>query len=300
MKTPHTDIYQQVTDSIIATIESGVSSWKMPWHRTGKDVSSPINAATHRPYRGINIVGLWAAATAANYTSGSWATYRQWSEMGAQVRKGEKGTVVVFWKFFDRDCSNETQDDAEEGQAHTRRAAFARGYVVFNADQVDGYTLPVTPERPELERDENAERFFSALHADVRHGGNRAYYSPAADYVQVPPFQSFIDAQGYYSTLGHELTHWCGAKERLNRNLTGRFGDAAYAGEELIAELGAAFLAAELGIENTPREDHAAYVQSWLQILRKDKRAIFTAASQAQQAVDWMREEAAISQREAA
>jgi antirestriction protein ArdC len=277
------DIYQQITDSIIASIEQGVSAWRMPWHAAS---ATPLNAATQRLYRGVNVVGLWAAAAAHCYPSGYWATYRQWASLGAQGCKGEKATLVVFWKFADQ----ETEDEGED-QSGVRRRAFARGYSVFNSAQVYGCTVPQPLETRELERHQNAERFFGNLGADVRHGGNRAYFVPSQDYIQVPHFQAFHDASAYYSTLGHELTHWTGAKNRLNRDLTGRFGDSAYAAEELVAELGAAFLAAALAIDNAPREDHAAYLQTWLSILRKDKRAIFGAASQAQRAVDWMREQ---------
>ena len=182
-------------------------------------------------------------------------------------------------------------------QADDRRERrfFARGYRVFNAAQVDGFTPPEVPSLPTAERIAHAESFFEGLGAEIRHGGNRAYYHPKDDYIQLPPFEAFRDAVAYYATLAHESVHLTGHHSRLDRDLSGRFGDDAYAAEELIAELGAAFLCARLGLANEPRPDHAAYLSSWLRVLRSDERAIFTAASQAQAAVDWMEEQQAHS-----
>ena len=289
MNTELKDLYQRVTDQIVKAIETGAADWKMPWHQTGSENFTPINALTKKPYRGVNILTLWAAADACGYPTGLWATYKQWQEMGAQVKKGEKATLVVFWKFSDL----ENEDDAGEGEEredHTHRGVFARGYSVFNAAQVDGYQVPAVPAISEAERIESAERFFSALGADIRHGGSRAYYSPTTDHIQMPPFGIFRDSIAYYAVLAHESTHWTGVAGRLNRDLSGRFGNESYAAEELVAELGAAFVCADLGLANEPRPDHAAYVASWLKVLRNDKRAIFTAASKAQAAADWMHE----------
>ena len=168
------------------------------------------------------------------------------------------------------------------------RLLFTRGYSVFNAGQVDGYTAKAEAETPLLERMEHAEAFFRSIGATVRHGGNQAFYSPASDHIQMPPFQAFNESVSYYSVLGHEHTHWTATAERCDRQLGKRFGDNAYAAEELIAELGAAFTCAHLGLSTEPREDHAQYIQSWLRVLKADKRAIFTAASKAQQACDWL------------
>lgn len=281
------DLYQRVTDQIVKAIEDGAADWKMPWHKTGSENFTPINGFTKKPYRGVNILSLWAAADACGYPTGLWATYKQWQEMGAQVKKGEKATLVVFWKFSDRD----TDEDAgarEEREEHAHRGVLARGYSVFNAAQVDGYQPPPVPVIAEAERIEGAEQFFAALGADIRHGGNRAYFSPSIDHIQMPPFGIFKDSISYYAVLAHEGTHWTGGTKRLNRDLSGRFGQESYAAEELIAELGAAFVCADLGLANEPRPDHAAYVASWLKVLKNDKRAIFTAASKAQAAADWM------------
>jgi antirestriction protein ArdC len=276
------DVYRTVTDAIINAIEQGVGTWRMPWHTSGRFAFSPINATSKKPYRGINTVCLWAAAQAKGYESGEWATYQQWQEKGAQVRRGEKATLVVFWKF-----ANESKE-TEDGEATSSRLLFSRGYSVFNAAQVDGYTPKIDAETPIPERIAHADGFFTAIGADVRHGGNQAYYTTSDDHIQMPPFQAFRENVSYYSTLAHEHTHWTAKAGRCDRQLGKRFGDNAYAAEELIAELGAAFTCAHLGLSTEPREDHAQYINSWLRVLMADKRAIFTAASKAQQPTDWM------------
>ena len=291
------DVYARVTAQIINAIEQGVSNWRMPWHTSGRFAFSPINVTSKKPYRGINTVCLWAAAEAKGYERGEWGTYQQWQDRGAQVRKGEKATTVVFWKFANG--SAETDDD-ETPKAGSSRLLFTRGYSVFNAAQVDGYTANVELDRPVIERIEQADAFFRSVGATVRHGGNQAYYSPVSDHIQMPPFQAFRDGVSYYATLAHEHTHWTAKAGRCDRELGKRFGDNAYAAEELIAELGAAFTCAQLGLSTEPREDHAQYIQSWLRVLKADKRAIFTAASKAQQAADWMIARAASSVSEVA
>ena len=285
-QTEKQDVYQRVTAQIIAAIEAGVGTWRMPWHTTGKVAFSPINAISRKAYRGINTLCLWAAAQAKGYSSGEWATYKQWSERGAQVRKGEKSTLVVFWKFANN--ASETDEGAGEETQRSGRLLFNKGYNVFNAAQVDGYEPAAEVIEDKIERDARADQFFLNVGADVRHGGNRAYYSPMTDHVQMPPFAAFVDSVSYYSTLAHEHTHWTANAGRCDRALGKRFGDAAYAAEELVAELGAAYVCAELGLSSVPREDHAQYIAHWLQVLRNDKRAIFTAASKAQQATDWL------------
>ena len=281
------DVYARVTSQIVNAIEQGVSNWRMPWHTSGRFAFSPINVTSNKPYRGINTLCLWAAAEAKGYERGEWGTYPQWQERGAQVRKGEKATLVVFWKFAN--AAAEIQEDGEETQSAGRtRLLFTRGYSVFNASQVDGYAPKAQPDASVLERIEQAEAFFKNVGAAVRHGGNQAYYAPASDHVQMPPFQAFVENRAYYATLAHEHTHWTAYAGRCNRQLGKRFGDNAYAAEELIAELGAAFVCAHLGLSTEPRPDHAQYINSWLRVLKADKRAIFTAASKAQQAADFL------------
>jgi antirestriction protein ArdC len=228
------DVYARVTDQIINAIEQGVGNWCMPWHASGRFASSPINATSRKPYRGINTVCLWAAAEAKGYDSGEWATYPQWQERGAQVRKGEKSTTVVFWKFANN--ASETEDG--ETPASGSRLLFTRGYAVFNAAQADGYTPKDEPDATMPERIEGAETWFQSIGAAVRNGGNRAYYAPGTDHIQMPPFGAFTENVSYYSTLAHEHSHWTARAERCDRQLGKRFGDSAYAAEELIAELG--------------------------------------------------------------
>jgi antirestriction protein ArdC len=251
----------------------------MPWHVSADDSFSPVNAQSGRAYRGVNCLGLWAIARSKAYSSAYWGTYRQWRELGAQVREGETAAVVVFWKVTDKEEESEEREE-------TRRIFFAQGYSVFNASQVDGFAPPEVPLLSVRARIVEAEQFRRALPADIRHGGNSAFYDPVNDRIQLPAFERFRDAVSYYAVLAHELTHWTGAPQRLNRDLSTRFGPQAYAAEELIAELGAAFQLAHLKLANTPRPEHAHYLSTWLQLLKNDNRAIFTAASRAQQAVD--------------
>ena len=279
------DVYERVTSQIVNAIETGVSNWRMPWHTSGKFAFSPINVTSKKPYRGINTVCLWAAAQAKGYERGEWATYQQWQERGAQVRKGEKATLVVFWKFAN---STESQDDGEEHKVSTSRLLFTRGYSVFNAAQVDSYTPKADVDTPIEQRIESAEQFFSRINARVVHLGNRAYYAPDTDTITLPPFAAFFTPLDYYSTRAHETGHWTSHASRCDRQLGKRFGDNAYSMEELIAELTAAFTLAHLGLSSEPRPDHAEYIASWLRVLKADKRAIFTAASKAQQAADYM------------
>ena len=231
-------IYQRITDQIIAAIEAGAGNWKMPWHSDGTDITQPINAASGKAYRGVNVIALWATAQASGYSGARWATYKQWQEIGAQVKKGEKSSPVVFWKIFDK----ETEETDEPGE-NNRQRFMARGYSVFNAAQVDGYEAPPAVILPPSVRIKRAEDFFANLGAKIHHGGNRAYFQTMTDYdyIQMPPFEAFRDAVAYYATLSHESIHWTGTKNRLDRDMSGRFGSEGYAAEELVAELGAAF-----------------------------------------------------------
>jgi antirestriction protein ArdC len=283
MSTEKKDVFQKVTDQIVKAIEEGAGSYRMPWRTSGGFPHSPVNAVTKRPYRGINILVLWATAQEKDYKSGTWATYKQWAELGGQVRKGEKSANVVFWKFFDREEKAETAEERS-----SKRIPMARDYWVFNSDQVDGYRKVEEIPFSKDERIEQADGFFRSLEVKILDGGNRAFYQPADDAVFMPPFGAFKEALFYYSVLSHETTHWSGAKHRLNRDMEHRFGTEGYAMEELVAELGAAFLCSELGLPSDPRADHAPYISSWLKALKNDKRAIFTAAAKAQEAVDWM------------
>lgn len=247
----------------------------------------PSNATTSKSYRGINILQLWCSAASKGYASPIWATYKQWSALGAQVRKGEKAATIVYYG------TSVKPSDNPESESEAYR--FLKPAWVFNAEQVDGYTLPAKPELPNLAtRIETIETFVAKTKATVKHGGEHAYYSPNGDLIAMPEPAAFENTntatatENYYATLLHELTHWTAAEKRCDRKLGKRFGDHAYAAEELIAELGATFLGATLGIETSPRLDHAQYINNWLTVLKGDKRAIFTAASKASAACDYL------------
>lgn len=285
MSSDRADIYERITNQIIAAIEAGAGEFVMPWHHEGTATARPTNVASGKAYRGVNTLSLWAAAQRAGYPEGLWGTYRQWQALGAQVRKGEKAAPVVFWGQIG---ANTDEEGDETGDAGERRRLFARGYSVFNCAQVDGYEPEPTVARSEEERIAHADAFYANLGINTVYGGNEAYYLPSADRVHVPVFSSFRDVASHYSVLFHEGLHATGAKHRLNRELSGRFGSEAYAMEEIIADSGAAMILADLSISSRPRPDHAAYISSWLKVLRNDTSAIFTASSKAQAAVDWM------------
>lgn len=281
------DIYTHVTNSIIAAIEAGQTGDKfiLPWQ--GQTLSLPINHSTSKQYRGINIPMLWASQMEQGFSASIWASYKQWEERGCQVRKGQKGTPIVYWGTIDI----EPTDDNEEAS----KRMFARYSHVFNADQVDGVDfLAPTVASSQLERISNADAFLASTGADIRYGDNRAFYRRDEDFIALPDPQAFIDTptstarENFYSTALHELTHWSGAPHRLNRTKGKRFGDKEYAFEELVAELGAAMLCASLSIVNDPRLDHAQYIDNWLHALASDPKYIFQAASQAQKAADFL------------
>jgi len=289
MKTERADVYTRITNRIVSDLEQGVRSWLKPWnaeHMAGR-ITRPLRW-NGKPYSGINVIVLWAEAVAKGYSAPLWMTYKQAQELKAQVRKGEQGSLVVYADRFTR-----TETDSDSGQEIEREIPFLKGYTVFNVEQIDGlpayYYAKAEPVLDPLQRIERAEKFFAATGLDIRHGGDRAYYAIHPDYVQMPPFECFRDAESYYATLAHECTHATRHETRLNRDFgRKRFGDEGYAVEELVAELGAAFLCADLNLVPEPREDHAAYIASWLRVLKNDKRAVFTAASHAQRAADYL------------
>jgi antirestriction protein ArdC len=279
------DLYRTVTDKIVAAIEAGAGRFVMPWHVTAA-TGRPINALTGHGYRGVNVVALWAEAAMSGYGTGLWASYRQWERLGAQVRRGEHGSVIVFYNHLNTAPTEELDD--------SRHRLVARAFRVFNLDQVDGWQPPGPASVPMVEVFAEVEAFVAATKAVVVHGGSRACYRRDYDRIELPPRDRFRGSptssasEAYYGTLLHELTHWSGAPHRLNRTFGTRFGDNDYAVEELVAELGAAFLCADLGIANEPRPDHAAYVASWLEVLSDDRRAIFTAAARANDAATYL------------
>ena len=283
------DIYQRITNQIIAAIEAGAGSYVMPWnprHYDGSTVRIPHNPIGRYGYQGVNILSLWGSQQINGYTTAEWASYRQWATAGAQVRVGEKGTMTIFFKSTQATRDHDNDDD---GTANSRKSSFvARAAFVFNVAQVDNFNPAPQPPLPEIEHHANADRLIIGSEANIYHGGGRACYIPSKDEIHLPPPGSFRDAESYYAVALHELTHWTGHSSRCDRDLRNRFGSEAYAAEELIAELGAAFLCAELAISTTPRRDHASYIDDWLKVLRNDKRAIFTAASKASQASTYL------------
>lgn len=280
------DLFARITRQIADAIAAGAETYTMPWHRWGEALAQPVNAVSGRQYRGINCLLLWAAAEQAGYRSGRWATFKQWSEAGAQVRKGERGTAIFFW----RSAANDEDDrEAADGDRRQSPRFISKAYWVFNLHQVDGAEeSTLRPTLSPAERIAVADAFIASTGADIRHGGDCAAYVPSEDVIRMPRFEQFRDAAAYYGVLAHECVHWSGARHRLDRDLAGRFASAPYAMEELVAELGSAFIAGQLGIAIEPRRDHASYVGSWLKVLDGDPRAILTAASKAQQAVDYL------------
>lgn len=284
--TKRTDVYTRVTDHIIAQLESGVRPWLKPWsveHAAGR-ISRPLRFNGER-YSGINVLMLWSEAEIKGYASPYWMTFKQALELKGCVKKGEHGSSVVYTSRFKK---SETDDAGEEVE---REIPFLKEYTVFNVEQIAGlpahyYELKAEP-KPLCERIQHADLFFANTQAKIQIGGTQAYYAMGSDHIQMPRFECFRDAESHAATLAHELVHWTRHPSRLNREFgRKRFGDEGYAAEELVAELGAAFLSADLGITPEVREDHASYIASWLKVLHDDKKAVFTAASYACRAVE--------------
>lgn len=284
------DLYESVTDQIIAAIEKGAGEFQMPWHQSAGSISRPVNIASKKPYNGINVVMLWGAAYVREYETPVWGTFKQWLEIGSPVRKGERAVPGVFYKEL-------RIDEEQDGALTQKRIPMARGFSLFNAAQVENYTPPpkvdiegvnsVTPI-------DTADALVAASAARIKEDGESAFYSISQDAITMPPHHLFkatdtsSATEGYYGVLLHELTHWTGAAHRLDRKLAERTKVDAVALEELVAELGSAMLCADLGVAQQPRLDHARYIASWLSALRDDKKAIFVASSAAQRAVDYL------------
>lgn len=286
--TKRADVYTRVTDRIVAELEKGVRPWLKPWnaeHAAGR-ITRPLRFNGER-YNGINILMLWAEAETCGYACPIWMTYQQAKQLGGHVKKGEHGAPVVYASKFSK------TEAGEDGQAVEREIPFLKEYTVFNVEQIDElpghfYQLKQEP-KEQMQRVEHADRFFANTQASIRTGGTQAFYAQTGDYVQMPRFECFRDPESYCATLAHELTHWTKHPTRLDRDLgRKKWGDEGYAMEELVAELGAAFLSADLRITPELREDHASYVEHWLKVLKDDKRAIFSAASYASRAVDYL------------
>jgi antirestriction protein ArdC len=281
------DVYQEVTNKIIEQLEAGTLPWLKPWKSAGNGVGfrMPVNASTGKQYRGVNVLLL--ASVAAEYGDHRFLTFKQAKALGGSVRKGEHGTQVVFWKFLE--VEGEDQGDGEEAEAKV--VPMVRLYTVFNVAQCDGLKLAplAKPAAPiaEAARNELLDAYLRKTGAQITEvAGDRAYYAPAVDAITLPTFAQFEGASHFYATAFHELAHWTGHESRLAREFGKRFSDQAYAAEELVAEMTAAFLCAEHGVTGELR--HAGYIKNWLQVLRNDKRAVFTACSKAQAAADYL------------
>ncbi len=296
------DVYTRITEKIIAALEHGVRPWAQPWtadHLSGR-ITRP-RRATGEHYRGINVIMLWLQSCECGYTSPTWMTYRQALAYGAHVRTGEKGSLVVYANKITRTEQNERGEDIE------LEIPFLKGYTVFNCAQIEGlpdhfYAAPEssTPANT-IERITRAEHFLQAAGARVIHGGTQASYNVTTDVIRMPPIEVFRDAASYYAVHAHELVHWTRHRKRLDRSFgRERWGDEGYAREELVAEIGAAFLAADLGLTPALREDHASYIASWIKVLKDDKRAVFQAAAHAQRAADYLHALQPVAQSEAA
>lgn len=271
----------RITQEIIARLEAGTKPWVQPWR--GVPVSRPLRACGI-PYRGMNVFWLWMVADMCGYASPYWMTYNQTKTLGAQVRKGEKSTIAIFYKSYTKEV--EAPDTGEKSDEARR---VLKAYPVFNADQVEGlperFHPAVTLDLVEPEgREAELDAYFAAIPVNLRHLGCEAYYEPTTDRVTMPPASLFSGFDHYYATLAHELSHWTGHSSRLARDLKNRFGTAAYAAEELVAELSSAMLGAELGLPVTHLDSHASYIEHWLKLLREDDRAILTAAAKAEEA----------------
>ena len=286
----HKDVYERITDKIVSELEQGVRPWLKPWnaeHATGK-ITRPLR---HNgvPYSGMNVIMLWMEAEEKGYSAPIWMTYKQTRELGGHVLKGEKGSLVVYANSFKK-----TETDKNTGEEVDRDIPFMKGYTVFNVEQIEGlpdhyYATAVEPQLEMSERDNRIESFFANTGADIRFGGNKAYYAIGPDYIRMPPYPFFKDAESYFATIAHETCHWTRHPSRLDRDMgRKKWGDEGYAMEELVAEIGSVFLSVDLGITPEVREDHIAYLQNWLTVLKSDKRAIFTAASYAQKAADYL------------
>lgn len=282
------DIYQEVTDRIINALERGTIPWLRPWRDDNSGSSiEPYNATTGRPYNGINLLILGSMP----YADLGWLTFKQAIDLGGNVRKGEKGTMVVFWKFV---------ATKEDGSGETKIIPMARAYTVFNVSQCDDIDAsklkkPIAPIAGKTDIDALAGKSG----ATVRHGGTKAFYSIDGDFIQIPSATAFRSETNYQSTLAHELTHWTGHKSRCNRQFGKRFGDQAYAFEELVAEIGSAFLCARIGL-SLDELQHPSYIKTWLQVMKDDKRAIFTASSRAKEATEFLTKQEDIPEMEIA
>ena len=275
-----TDIYQTVTDRIITALEAGVKPWVCPWQRVPGMSGLPSNYATGVAYSGMNIMLLWCSTSKQGFSDSRWMTYKQAKAKGAQVRKGEHGTTAIFYTTLEKENDAGVID----------HIPMLKTFIVFNVEQIDGLTLTAETVAPKATFDPlpQAENLFRNSGARIIEKGKNAFFMPSTDEIWLPERHLFADAANFYATGLHELVHWSGAKSRLNREMKGKFGSEGYAAEELVAELGSAFLMADLGIVGEVQ--HESYIASWLKALKNDKRYIFKAASAASKAHRYLME----------
>jgi antirestriction protein ArdC len=285
------DHYQEVTDRIIAALEAGTPPWRRPWDpdKAGGP-AMPRNAATGHRYRGINVLTLGMSTLAFSSGDPRWATYKQAEDRGWQVRKGERGTTGYFFKKLELRDDRTDGSGPEDGEDNVRRIPMLRAFILFHASQIEGIPdfVPPTIEEAPWRAPEAAEIIIANSGAVVRFGGEKAFYSPSTDHIQMPPHAAFATAEKYCGTLLHEASHWTGAETRLNRDLRNHFGSHDYAREELRAEIGQMMVCGELGIADCDFSNNAAYVASWLEKLRSDRKEIFRAAADAQRIADYL------------
>lgn len=277
------DLYQEVTDRILSQLEAGVAPWVRPWKSAEAFGGMPYNAASGKRYRGVNILLL----SMHGYPTNAWMTYKQAQGLGGQVRKGEHGTKIVFFKpFVVRDVKAGSDEESE------RTIPMLREFTVFNVAQIDGLPERFDAAVESVEPDSSVFAQMFGL-ASVVHGGDRACYSTTKDRIQMPHVGQFRSESDYQATALHELTHWTGHESRLCRQYGKRFGDQAYAREELVAEMGAAFLCGLAGIAG--QLQHAEYIGNWISVLKSDKRAVLVAAGAAQKAADYVMQKAGLA-----
>ena len=286
------DIRQAITDKIIAMLEKGGNEARTRWTKAAQG-GFPSNGTTGDTYKGVNVLILWDEAIERGYSSNVWMTYKQAEGIGAQVRKGEKAVMCAYFEMVKRKGG-----EADQAQGEERKNGFfpmCKPFWLFNVAQIDGlsesFTTPAET-TGKFNPIEDAEKLLTASGATINHGFDGAFYAPSKDQICLPARERFTSPENYYATALHELTHWTGHESRLNRQFGKRFGDDAYAFEELVAELGAAFVVGHVGFVDATIENHAAYVQNWLTVLKNDKTAIFTASKQASMAYDFILEKA--------
>lgn len=295
--------YERLTLDLIKMIKSAGSNWDKPWQAIFGGLDFPSNADTKKAYHGGNVVALWIQGMTQGYSTGIWATYRQFIKLGGQVRKGEKATTLVKWVIQytcltdggrgPKPCSIKGHDN--------KRVMFPSVFSVFNAEQQDGYDIPDAEEMEDVDTDARAEAFIKATGADITFAAqDRAFYQTVADKITLPLRKQFKDSEGYYGTLLHELTHWTGHETRMDRENKNAFGSLKYAAEELVAEFGGVFLAAHLGVRTSGHQDSAKYLKNWLEVLENDSGNLFKAATRAQKSTDYLIAEAEATLTEAA